>query len=188
MRSWIKWLPLPTLEHRRGSRPEVATFAFVNGGISIALLSLLSHFVHSPFVFPSLGPTAYLLFYRPMAKSASPKNVVLGHLLAAVLGWLCLAAFGLLGEGSAQESGFTWPRVGAAALSLAAISGAMVLLRVSHPPACSTTLMVSLGFMPHLWQIPVLFLAVVLMVAQGFFFNRLANIPYPLWSPNKNSC
>lgn len=58
----------------------------------------------------------------------------------------------------------------------------MVLLRVAHPASCSTTLMVSLGFMPHLWQIPVLVAAVLLMVVQGFVLNRLAGIPYPVWA------
>ena len=70
-----------------------------------------------------------------------------------------------------------WPRVGAAALSLGVTSGLMVWLQVPHPPAGATTLIVSLGVMPQLWQIPVLMAAVVLLVAQAFVINRLAGIP-----------
>jgi CBS-domain-containing membrane protein len=59
----------------------------------------------------------------------------------------------------------------------------MVLLRSPHPPAGATTLIVSLGLLPHLWQLGVLMLAVVFLTVQAFLINRLAGIPYPLWSP-----
>jgi CBS domain-containing membrane protein len=76
-----------------------------------------------------------------------------------------------------------WPRVGAAALSLGLTSGLMVLCRVPHPPAGATTLIVSLGLLPHPWQLAVLLLAVGLITAQALIINRLAGIAYPLWSP-----
>ena len=79
--------------------------------------------------------------------------------------------------------GVGWSRVGAAALSLGLTSGAMVWARVPHPPAGATTLIVSLGILREPWQLGVLMLAVVLLVVQGFVINRLAGIPYPLWSP-----
>jgi len=59
----------------------------------------------------------------------------------------------------------------------------MVWAHVPHPPAGATTLIVSLGILREPWQLAVLMLAVVLLVIQGFVINRLAGIPYPLWSP-----
>ena len=59
----------------------------------------------------------------------------------------------------------------------------MVLLRVVHPPAGATTLIVSLGLMPQLAQVPVLLAGVALLLLQAAVLNRLAGIPYPLWSP-----
>jgi CBS-domain-containing membrane protein len=59
----------------------------------------------------------------------------------------------------------------------------MVWARVPHPPAGATTLIVSLGILHEPWQLAVLMLAVFLLVLQGFGINRLAGIPYPVWSP-----
>ena len=43
-----------------------ALYIFINGFLTIALLALLAVFTSSPFVFPSLGPTAFLLFHSPL--------------------------------------------------------------------------------------------------------------------------
>jgi CBS domain-containing membrane protein len=59
----------------------------------------------------------------------------------------------------------------------------MVIARVPHPPAGATTLIVSLGILREPDQLLILMVAVVLLVAQGFLINRLAGIPYPVWSP-----
>jgi CBS-domain-containing membrane protein len=58
----------------------------------------------------------------------------------------------------------------------------MVLARAPHPPAGATTLIVSLGLLPHLSQLAVLMFAVVLLVLQAIIINRLAGVAYPLWS------
>lgn len=176
---------LTWLLNRYSRVPVLALFSFVNGCISIGLMSLLAVITNSPFVFPSLGPTAFLLFYTPTAPAASPRNTIVGHLIGALAGWLSLAAFGLLSAPPALASGVQWPRVGAAALSLGVTSGLMVLLRVPHPPAGATTLIISLGLMPHLWQVGVLMIAVILLTCQGFAINRLAGIAYPIWAPSK---
>ena len=161
----------------------MAMFSFVNGCLSIGLMAIVALITRAPFIFPSLGPTAFLLFFTPTAPAASPRNAICGHLIGALAGWLSLVLFGLTAAPPAIAAGVEWSRVGAAALSLGVTSGLMVLLRVPHPPAGATTLIVSLGVMPQLWQLPVLMAAVVLLVAQAFVMNRLAGIPYPLWSP-----
>lgn len=161
----------------------MAAFGLVNGALSIGLLGALAHWAHSPFLFPSLGPTAFLLFYRPRASSASPRNALFGHFIGAVMGWLALFVFGLTDEPSALVAGITWAHVGAAALSLGGTSGLMALFNVPHPPAGATTLIISMGLMPFLWQIPVLMAAVVLLLVQAFIINRLAGVRYPWWAP-----
>jgi hypothetical protein len=40
-----------------------------------------------------------------------------------------------------------------------------------------------LGILREPAQLAVLMLAVVLLVVQGFVFNRLAGVPYPVWAP-----
>lgn len=173
------------LSRRYEPRRVLALFNFINGSLSIGLLAAVAHVSQSPFIFPSLGPTAFLLFYRPTAESSSPRHALLGHFIGAAAGWLSLAAFGLLDAPPALEAGVSWARVGAAALSLGGTSALMVLFRAAHPPAGATTLIVSLGFMPHLWQIPVLMAAVLLLLVQAFLINRLAGIRYPFWRPGR---
>lgn len=169
-------------ERRLGRTRATALFAFVNGALSIGLIALFAHLAAAPLIFPSLGPTAYLMFTQPQARVSSPRNTVLGHAIGALAGWGSLALFGLIGEPSALQDAVTWARVGAAALSLGASAGAMVLTRTQHPPAGATTLIVSLGLMTGTGQLVALMMAVALLVVQAWTINRLAGIPYPLWA------
>ena len=54
----------------------------------------------SPLVFPSLGPTAFLLFHDPTLPAASPRNTLCGH----AIGILC-------GYGSLWLMGFVWQKL-----------------------------------------------------------------------------
>jgi CBS-domain-containing membrane protein len=174
---------LSALVERHNSTFVLGLFAFVNGLIAIGVMALVALVTGEPFVFPSLGPTAFLLFYTPLLPAASPRNTVCGHAIGAAAGYLSLIVFGLTDDAPALATSVTGSRVGAAALSLGLTSGAMVWARVPHPPAGATTLIVSLGILREPEQLAVLMVAVVLLVVQGFVINRLAGIPYPVWSP-----
>lgn len=178
---------LPALTQRHNSTFVLGLFAFVNGLIAIGIMAFVAYVTDEPFVFPSLGPTAFLLFYTPLLATASPRNTIGGHAIGAAAGYLALVVFGLTDAAPALATSVTGARVGAAALSLGLTSGAMVWARVPHPPAGATTLIVSLGILREPEQLVVLMVAVVLLVVQGFVINRLAGIPYPLWSPPPRS-
>jgi CBS domain-containing membrane protein len=60
-------LRLGWLLHHFSSRLVWAAYVCVNCFISIVLLALLALVTGSPFVFPSVGPTAYLFFFSPLA-------------------------------------------------------------------------------------------------------------------------
>lgn len=174
-------MQLPSLMDHHDSTLVLGLFAFVNGLISIAIMAAAAYATGAPFIFPSLGPTAVLLFYTPTTPAASPRNTFLGHLVGAAAGYLAVVLFGLTQAEPALATSIAGARVGAAALSLALTSGLMVWLRVIHPPAGATTLIVSLGILREPWQLAVLMGAVVLLTLQGFVINRLAGIPYPTW-------
>lgn len=176
-------LRVPALVQRHSSTTVLGFFAFINGLVSIALMAAAALVTGAPLVFPSLGPTAFLLFYTPLQPGASPRNALGGHLIGALAGYLSLVLFGLVDQGPALAEGVTAARVAAAGLSLGLSSGAMVWARLPHPPAGATTLIVSLGYLTQPWQLAVLMLAVALLVGQGFVINRLAGIPYPRWAP-----
>ncbi len=175
---------IPALIERHDSIAVMGAFAFVNGCLAIGVMSLGALVTGSPFVFPSLGPTAFLHFYTPMAPAASPRNTLCGHTVGVAAAVISLAAFGLTGEGPALSEGMTLARVGAVALSLGLTSGAMVWLRVPHPPAGATTMIISLGILTDVAHLAVLLLAVLLLTAQAFIINRAAGVPYPTWTPS----
>jgi len=180
-------LQLPALQKHHSTVWILGLFAMMNGVLSIGLMATAALVTGAPFVFPSLGPTAFLLFYSPTQPVASPRNTLGGHLIGVCAGYLALVIFGLTDHGPALAQGVHWTNVGAAALSLGLTSGAMIWFKIPHPPAGATTLIVSLGILHQPWQLAVLMLAVALLVVQGFVINRLAGIEYPFWSERPGS-
>src|SRR5690606_25873086 len=81
---------VPTLVEHHSSTAVLGLFAFVNGVIAIALMSIAALATGAPLIFPSLGPTAFLLFYTPMTPAASPRNTLAGHAIGAAAGYLAL--------------------------------------------------------------------------------------------------
>lgn len=175
-------LRFDALARRYNSVAVLGAFSLINGCISIGLMALAAELTEQAFLFPSLGPTAFLLFYTPLAPSASPRNTLAGHLIGVLAGYGALALFGLTEAGPAGTH-ITVARVGAAAVSLGLTAGVMAWLRVPHPPAGATTMIVSLGLVTRPVELAVLMLAVALLVAQAVAINRFAGIDYPLWSP-----
>jgi len=174
------------LAEHTDSRWLIGLFSFINGCLSIAIMATVALVSGEPFIFPSLGPTAFLFFSTPLAPPASPRNTIIGHLIGALSGLGSLIIFGLQDVGPALSTGVTAERVGAAALSLGLTSGLMVLAKSPHPPAGATTLIISLGILRTTEQVVVLMIAVVLLTCQALIINRLAGLPYPLWSAPSN--
>jgi CBS-domain-containing membrane protein len=69
----------------------------------------------------------------------------------------------------------------AAAFSLSATGAAMVVLRVSHPPAGATTPIVSLGLISKPVGLVTMETTVLLLVGEAFVINWLAGLAYPWW-------
>jgi CBS domain-containing membrane protein len=177
----LERLRLPFLLRHLPAKLVWTTYVCINGFISIALLALLAELSGSPFVFPSLGPTAYLFFFSPLAEVSSPRNTILGHAVGLVCGY---GAFYLTGMHTfSQATGATiyWPRILSAALALSATGAFMVLLSVSHPPAGATTLIVALGILAKPRYLVVIEIAVILLTVQAWVFNHMAGLPYPKW-------
>jgi CBS-domain-containing membrane protein len=158
-----------------------SSYVFVNGFLTIGLLALLAVVTGNPFVFPSLGPTAYLLFTAPLAKNSCPRNTILGHAIGLICGYAAYTMTGASTTPYGAHPGVFWPRILAAALSLSMTGALMVLLRAGHPPAGATTLIVSLGIISKPSELVIIEAAVFLLVAQALVINRMAGLPYPLW-------
>lgn len=182
VRPLLERLRLEWLLRRFPSRVVLSLYVFVNSFVTIGALALLALVSSNPFVFPSLGPTAYLLFFSPLSKASSPRNTILGHAIGLTCGYLAFVVTGAGALPFGVHPGVFWPRVLAAALSLSATGAFMVLLEISHPPAGATTLIVSLGIISKPGELVIIEAAVCLLVVQALVINRLAGLPYPLWN------
>jgi len=185
--SLLQRVKLHWLLHHFPPRLVRSVYVFVNGFITIGVLALLALVSRNPFVFPSLGPTAYLLFFSPLAKTASPRNTIVGHAVGLICGYIAFVVTGAGVVPFGVHPGIFWPRILAAALSLSATGAFMVLLDISHPPAGATTLIVSLGIISKPRELVIIEVAVFLLVAQALVINRLAGLPYPFWNASAST-
>ena len=163
---------------RREWRESVRT-AFV-AGVLLVLLGGLAWVSGQPFLFPSLGPTAYLLAARPDEPESQPWNVVGGHVVGILAG---LAAFNAVAPGLAltdPSPAFSFDALRLAVsgvLSVALTTAGMLATDYRHAPACATTLIVSLGLLPSLADGAVVAVAVVLLVAVQRALVLLESVP-----------
>ena len=115
-----------------------------------------------PFIFPSLGPSAFALALGEDAISA--RRIIGGHTIGIAIGFL---SYHLLAWGLAFSTfHVTWSaadlRLAASGIiSLLLTTAVMLATHTRHSPACATTLIVSLGLMPSLADSAIMFLAVL---------------------------
>lgn len=148
---------------------------------AMLLVGATAVFTKAPFIFPSLGPTALMIFAHPLRRESSPRHVLIGHAIGAGSGYFALWITGLLAVPfSAMVDGH---RVLAAAMALGLTAALMTLAKAEHAPAGATTLIVALGIMPHPLSMLPLMAAVVMLTAFGLGASRLSGIDYPVWTP-----
>lgn len=145
----------------------------VTVGLHFVFLGLLTWATASPFLFPSLGPSAYLLAAGEGedAAASSPYHVIGGHLIATVsglIGYHALAA-GLtittVVSQSTPASSVALVQLGASSVvAMMLTTLGMLVTDTNHPAACATTLIVSLGVLSTLLKAGYIMLAVIVLV------------------------
>lgn len=165
-----------------GHVPDAAWGPIAVGGELLAV-GLVGLAAGQPWLFPSLGPTAFLHAERPDHASSRAYNTIVGHLVelgagvAAVLGLGAAGAPSVLG--SKELVGI---RVAAAVIAAALTMLGLAVLRASHPPAAATTLLVALaGFEPTWHTAGIVIAGVVLSagIGEGVRFLRRRVVPRP---------
>ena len=152
--------PRPPLSH-----VLTATLAVT---LPLAFIGFAADHTHIALLIPPMAATVALIVGGPDLPLAQPRNVILGHLIGALIGVALAAA---------------WPGlilVGGVAAGLA--FGAMLLLRSAHSPGAATAML--LVVLPT--EDPWLFLAVlmasaVLSVTAGLVANRVRRLRYPAY-------
>lgn len=158
---------------------ETAWTAVVAGAL-IVVLGLVAWASGASFLFPSLGPSAYLLATRPRGPNNRPRPVVGGHAIGVVVGF---AAYSTLGDGlvvTGTLPPFALPEfhlIASAVLSVVGTTVLMLLTDLRHAPACATTLIVSLGLMSTPANGAVIVFAICCLVAVQRTLLRFDLIP-----------
>ena len=157
----------------RRHRVETSLYA----GVLFVVLGTLAWASGQPFIFPSLGPSAFILAFQRDSDRTGLASVVVSHLVGGVAG---LFAYSLLAGGVslfADPAAFSTAGlrlVASATLSIVATSWGMIATDTVHAPACATTLIVSLGLLSTPGQVAIIVAGVVVLVA----FHALALSAY----------
>jgi CBS-domain-containing membrane protein len=162
---WLK-----EAQQRRGGG---ALYAAVLAILTLAISGVVGLLIKQPWLFPSLGPTVMLFFESPKQPSSRPLNTIVGHVIGIAVGFACYTAFGLTGHPSAPLGGLTVSYVIAAALAVGLTTAALKLLKLPHPPAGASTLIVALGILHTPVQLLSMVGAVLLITVAGWAANRL---------------
>jgi CBS-domain-containing membrane protein len=183
--AFLSRLQLGYLFRSKGtSRVYLVLFVFITGATALGTITITAYLTDLPLLFPPLGPSAFILFYTPLAVIASPRNVILSHSMAVTAGLSSLWLAGLVFPHMQpfEPSVLNWGRVAAIACAMGAIGVLMIATNSVHPPAAATALIAAMGYLHHPVQVVGLVTAVVLLSVEALLFNRvIGGLPYPLW-------
>ncbi|MGO2404735.1 HPP family protein [Vibrio litoralis] len=136
------------------NRIMTAIFAGFGATVAIGILSLLdSTLKETIMLMAPFGATAVLVFGLPDSPLAQPKNVILGHLVTAIIG----VAFVQL--------------IGVTPITLAIATGlgvsAMLITKTTHPPAGANPLLIMLSGQSWGFLVTPVLLGAIIIVLMG---------------------
>ncbi|RQG94671.1 HPP family protein [Natrarchaeobius chitinivorans] len=139
----------------------------IHTGILISTTAVLAWLSGLPLLFPSLGPSAFVLALFQDSDATAPRRVIGGHAIGVVAGLLAyhVLAGGVsmtAATGPASLEGLRLAASGVLATTLTA--GGMLATDTRHPPACATTLIVSLGLLSAPLEGALIVIAVAVLV------------------------
>jgi hypothetical protein len=137
-------------------------------GFLVAVLGAFAWMTGFPVLFPSLGPSAFVLAMFPESEASDTRRVVGSHAIGVVAGLLAYSVFAAGLTMATPVAPLSVPGLRLAASSGVAVFltvAGMLLFRVRHPPACATTLIVSLGLLSTLVEGVTILAAVLALVA-----------------------
>ncbi|HBV76680.1 MULTISPECIES: HPP family protein [Vibrio] len=147
------------------NRIMTAIFAGFGATVAIGILSLLdSTLKETIMLMAPFGATAVLVFGLPDSPLAQPKNVILGHLVTAIIG----VAFVQL--------------IGVTPITLAIATGlgvsAMLITKTTHPPAGANPLLIMLSGQSWGFLVTPVLLGAIIIVLMG----RAMQKGHKVWS------
>ena len=137
-------------------------------GALIPLLAAMGWAAHQPFLFASLGPTAYEMIEQPRLPSARPYNVIVGHLVGLASGWVAVWICHAAASPNVAIAGLVpAPRLWAALVAVALTTMITLAIRASQPASLATTLLVAIGSMQTARDAAAIVISVLVLAAAG---------------------
>ncbi|QLG26822.1 HPP family protein [Halorarum halophilum] len=146
------------------NRRRVGTSVYA--GFLFLVLGLIAWVSGQPFIFPSLGPSAFILAFERRGERTRVYRIVGSHVIGGIAG---LLAYYLIASGvslTATPAGFSPGGLRLAAsgfISIVLTSWGMIATDTNHAPACATTLIVSLGLLSTPRQVAIIVVSVVIL-------------------------
>jgi hypothetical protein len=141
--------------------------------LMLLLVGLTAWAAGQPWLFPSLGPTAYLFVRYPDLATSRVYNSIVGHLVGMASGFAAVAIFNAWNAPIVPLNEVTTPRIWAAALAIGLTILINTWLRSGHPPAAATTLLVALGTFRTARDAGLIVAGVLILVLLGEGLKRL---------------
>lgn len=152
--------------------PEIIWGPLVSG-ILLLVVGVVSLLAGRPLLFPSLGPSAYIIGEMPGHPSARWYNTIVGHLTGLIIGFVVVALLNVDNHPVLMKDlALTMGRVWAAVLAIALTFLISILLHASHPPAAATTLLVALGSIKTINEAMYLMIGAIILGIIGEFLRR----------------
>ena len=157
-------------------------------GFLFTVLGVIAWLSGQPFIFPSLGPSAFILAFERRSERTRTYRIVGSHLIggiAGLLAWTVIASGITLTATPPAFSGEGFRLALSATLSIMVTTWAMIATDTVHAPACATTLIVSLGLLSTPLQVAIIVGSVIILVEVHalvlFVFKRLIGDSHPVY-------
>ncbi len=151
-----------------------AAWAPAAAAILLGVIGIVGMALGRPWLLPSLGPTAFVVAEMPAHPSARFYNIVVGHVVALLVGCLSVAALDAWGAPIVMsEHVLTVSRLGTGLLASAVTLLVLLAVQASHPPAAATALLVALGTINQLPQALDLVMGAVVLAIVGVAARRI---------------
>jgi len=153
--------------------------AGIGAGVTIGILayitfqSVLSGTIYGLWLATSFGSTVVVVFGYPENEFAQPKNVLLGHLLCALVGIIFITLFEI-----SQDRSIFFAAIG---LAVGISVMLMMLFNITHPPAGGNAIVVILAQDSFQFLIFPIMVGAITIIIGGVIYNRfILKKNYPL--------
>ena len=151
----------------------------IGAGVTIGILayitfqSVLAGTNYGLWLAASFGSSVVVVFGYPENEFSQPKNVLLGHLLCALVGIIFVTLFNIT-----QDRSIFFITIG---LAIGISVMLMMAFKITHPPACGNTIVVMLTQDSFQFLVFPIMVGAITIIIGGVIYNRfILKKNYPL--------